>query len=127
MAGDFSELYELSRDLGEAGNAAPFIRKAVQVTATNVKKDSQATAGRRRLIGQAAAAIDYDLIESEDSVGAEIGYRKGGVGDLGNIVEYGTRHFSPSHDLGNALLGNEEDFERGLDLAIADALKRSNL
>lgn len=127
MAGEFDELYALSRDLGDAADASAFIRKAVQVTSVNVKDEARQSASKRREIGHAAAAIDFDLHESSDGVESEIGYRKGGVGDLGNIIEFGNPRFSPSHDLGNALLNNESDFEHGLDRAIDDALKRSNL
>lgn len=128
MADDFSELMSLARDLDDAGPAvSPFARKAIQVTANNVKKAAQASAGKRRQIGHAAAAIHYETKESSSGVDAEIGYDKGGVGDLGNIVEFGSSRFSPSHDLGNALLNNEEDFVRGMDIAVGDALRRGGL
>lgn len=128
MADDFSELMQLAVDLDEVGPAvSPFARKAIQVTSMNIKKQAQASAGKRRQIGHAASAIHYETKESSSGVDAEIGYDKGGAGDLGNIVEFGSSQFTPSHDLGNALLNNEEDFVRGMARAAHDALKRGGL
>lgn len=128
MADDFSELMALATDLENAPAAAsPFIRKAVQVTAHKVKKDAQNTVSTRKQIGHAAAAIHYETQESGSGVDAEIGYDKGGVGNLGNIVEFGSPRFSPSHDLGNALLNNEADFEDGIAKAVSDGMREVGL
>ena len=131
MADDFSELMQLSRDLGDAADASGFVRKAVQVTSNNVKREAQASVRGRKGLGHAAHAIHYETKEHSGGIDAEIGYDKGGAGSLGNLIEFGApgagNHLAPSHDLGNALLNNEADFEHGLDLALADALKRSNL
>ena len=154
MADDFSELYQLSKDLGDAADASKFVRGAVEVTSNKIKKDARASVKGRKHFGQAFAAIDYDLDESPNGVESEIGYDKGHpVGPLGNLLEFGAPNapkmmnvrgargawktvpvpgggkepLPPSHDLGNALLNNESDFEYGLSRAIDDALKRSGL
>lgn len=129
MADDFSDLMSLAADLGEAAAAAsPFIRKAVQVTSHNVKKDAQATASGRKDIGHASSAIDYEITESDSGVESEIGYNKDKpAGPLGALIEFGGlragNHLAPSHDLGNALLNNEDDFEAGLARAVDDGLR----
>ena len=128
MPGEFDEIYQLARDLGDAADASDLIRKAVQVTSNNIKKQSQESVRMRRQIGHAAQAITYDTVESSSGVDAEIGYDKDRpAGALGNIVEFGNPRFSPSYDLGNALLNNEDDFEYGLGRAVDDASKRRNL
>lgn len=127
MADDFSELMQLAADL-ESGGAAisANVRKAVQVTSNKVKKGAQESVRGRKGLGHAAAAITYDTTESSSGVEAEIGYDKGrGAGKLGNLIEYGApnsgNQLSPSHDLGNALLNNEDDFVSGLGKAVDDA------
>lgn len=132
MADDFSELMALAADLGDAAAASPFVRKAVQVTANKVKQDARDSASGRKDIGHASRAIDYELSESNSGVEAEIGYNKDQpAGRLGALVEFGGlhagNHLAPSHDLGNALLNNENDFEAGLARAVDDALREAGL
>lgn len=129
MADDFSELMQLAADLDDVGPAvSPFARKAIQVTSMNVKKEAQASARGRRLIGHAASAIHYETKESSGGVESEIGYDNDhGAGELGALIEFGAPRLAPSHDLGNALLNNEEDFVRGMARAADDALERGNL
>lgn len=150
MADDFDELMELSADLNAAGSAvAPFARKAVERTARHVKDDARKTVRGRRGLGHAANAIDYELKGRADGLDAEIGYDKAKpAGPLGNLIEFGApnakahmlkngrnvpvpgapaRPLAPSHDLGNALLNNEDDFERGVEAAVDDALKEFGL
>lgn len=133
MSNDFGELYQLAADL-EAGSdtLSGYVRKAIQVTSNNVKKDAQSSVRGRSGLGHAAQAITYDTSESSSGVDAEIGYDKGrGAGKLGNLIEFGApgagNQLSPSHDLGNALLANEEDFVDGLGKAVADSLRDVNL
>ena len=136
MAGEFDELMSLAVDLESAPKSLPkYLRKALDVTSIKVKKDAQATVKGRKGLGHAAGAIDYELKGSSGSVSemsSEVGYNKGKpAGALGNLIEYGApnsgNHLSPSHDLGNALLNNEDDFVHGLELAVDDALNASNL
>ena len=133
MDADFSELMQLSRDLEQGGEAiSGNVRKAIQVTSQKIKEDARASVRGRKGLGHAAHAITYDTKESASGVESEIGYDKGrGAGKLGNLIEFGApnsgNHLSPSHDLGNALLNNEDDFVHGLEKAVDDALKASDL
>lgn len=133
MADDFSELMQLAADL-EAGSdtLSGYVRKAVQVTSNRVKQDAKSSVQGRKNLGHAAHAITYDTSESSSGVEAEIGYDKGrNAGALGNLIEFGGpnagNQLSPSHDLGNALLSNEDDFVDGLGKAVADSLRDVNL
>lgn len=133
---DFSELMSLAADLDAAPASLPkYLRKALDVTSIKIKKDAQNSVKGRKGLGHAAAAIDYELDGSSGAVSemsSEIGYSKDkGAGALGNLIEYGApnsgNQLAPSHDLGNALLANEGDFVHGLERAVDDAMKASNL
>lgn len=147
---DFSELYQLAADLEHGGEAVSAnVRKAIQVTSHKVKEDAKATVGTRQGFEHAADAITYETRELDDGASSEIGYDKNRAGGaLGNLVEFGAprarphvltngksvpvpnapvRPLAPSHDLGNALLNNEADFERGIEKAADDALKEADL
>lgn len=150
MAGEFDELMQLAADL-EAGSdsLSGHVRTAVQVTSGKVKKGAQESVRGRRGFGHAASAITYETSESSSGVEAEIGYDKGRpAGKLGNLLEFGapnakahmlrggrnvpvpgaqSRPLAPSHDLGNALLNNEDDFVDGLAKARDDSLREVNL
>lgn len=135
MSGEFDEIMQLATDLGQAGNgiAVP-LGKALGVTAGRIKTDAQKTVRQRKGLGHAASAISYDLEGVEgrvSSMSAEIGYEKNGAGNLGNLIEFGApasdNSLAPSHDLGNALLNNEDDFIRGTRKAVDDALRAEDL
>jgi len=129
---DFSQVQSLSADLSKAAmEVAPFATKAVEVTARNVKDAARKSVGSDRYFKAAAAKIAYDMQPSADGIGAEIGYDKGGAGNLGNLREFGApgspNHLAPHDDLANALHENEDDFQHGLEVAIADSLKAVGL
>lgn len=133
---DFSELNSLAADLGKvADNAGPFIRSAVQFTATNVKKDAaKAVGASAKGWKPAAAAIDYDIKaeagEGGSNLTAEVGYEKSkGAGPLGSLREFGApgKQLAPHNDLANALEANQGDFQKGLETALKDAEKKAGL
>lgn len=155
---DFSEVIALAMDLGEvADNAGSHIRKAVEATAFDVKKDAVKKVGRRKLLGQAAAAIDYELKHSQGFgatvLDAEIGYDKDKPGGpLGNLVEFGAprakkhvlvkrggrtvavkvpgdipKPLPPGSELQGALQENEDNFVDRLDAAVDDAMGEAGL
>ena len=134
---DFSELDRLAADLGKASSGAgPFIRKAVEVTARNVKDDARKLVRSRRHFRQAANAIDYELTGSQmfgsTVLDAEIGYNKGTAsGRLGNLIEFGAprsnNSLPPGGELHKALALNRQDFVDGLSEALDDGLKASGL
>lgn len=139
---DFSELGKLASDLGQASdNIGPFLRSALTKTAGHVKKDAAESVGGSAAWGAAAAAIDYDVETAASDGGSQIsidiGYNKGkAAGALGNLREFGAPNatyggksvpLGPHNDLLNALEANAADFERGIDKAVDDALKKAGL
>lgn len=136
MAGiefDFSELEQLAADLGKAGsNAGPFVRKAVEVTARNVRDDWRDAAKGMAHAPAFPYSITYDLIGFQGFgatvLDAEIGPDKTRTqGALGNLIEFGSRN-NPPKGLGHgALQRNEEDFVTGLEKAIDDAMREAGL
>lgn len=136
---DFSELTALAADLGKvSGNISKPLRNAIKRTSGLVKKDAQDSVGGSAHWGQLARTINYDTTESKSGIESEIGYDKsrGGSGKLGNLREFGAPGamyggkavpLAPRSDLANALHKNEDDFTKGVNAAIDDALKASNL
>lgn len=123
MADDFSELTRLAADLtGAPEAAARFVKKAVQYTATELKKDWQQGAERSGLTGY-AAAIDYDMKYPGGAIQAEIGPNlTRNQGSFGFVEDApGGVRSMPQHAGRDALRANEADFVRGLEIAIFDA------
>lgn len=135
---DFSQVDQLAADLGEVPrNIGPLINSAVQVTSVKVKKRAARTAGRRKGLGVAAQAIDYE-VKTFQGFGAsviqsEIGYDKDKTaGALGNLIEFGAPDslngpLTPTSDLSRALHEEEHDFVIGLDKATEDAERKAGL
>lgn len=131
---DYSEISRLAADLGEVPRrSSRNLRQAIEVTARHVRD-----AARQNATGMAHApafpySITYDITGSGDSgtgstLDAEIGPDKDRPqGALGNLIEYGSIHNPPQGIMHGALQANEADFERGIDMAVADALKAAGL
>lgn len=129
---DSSDIFKLSADLGEAAdNVGPFLGKALGITSLKIKRTWAEKVGSG-LNPALPYAIDYTVKGSAGKGGSfvesEIGFNKGRrAGALGNISEYGTL-FHPARGFGAASLAeNEEDFEKGIDLAVENALRAVNL
>lgn len=124
MADDFAELRELAADLMAApAEARPFVRKALQVTAQNIKDDWRKGANRSGL-SQYAADITYETEEKASSVEAEIGPTIGDSGSFGLVEDAGGGVKSaPQHAGRDAMEANEDDFAQGLEIAIYDGLR----
>lgn len=127
MKFDFSEVQQLSADLGKVpSSAAPFVRKAVERTARSVKDDARSFATYHFGSGSAGGyppAMEYTLHPEAHGLRAEIGPRPGGQGDLAPLFDGAGNPFSgrkPS--LEPALADNEADFIRGIEQAAMDAL-----
>lgn len=124
---DFSELNKLSADLGDVPNKiVPLVRKAVEVTARNVKDDWRA--GAAKASGSHARlfpiSIDYDLgLETDGEISAEIGPNLGRVqGSLGILEDApGGVRSKPQHAGRKAAKKNEQDFINGLAKATEEA------
>lgn len=144
---DNGELDKLAADLGKAGPAVgPFLAQAIEVTARNVRDSA-----RQNATGMAHApafphSITYDVGAGYGGSGAaavvgggfsgassttfraEIGPDKGRAqGALGNLIEFGSVNNPPQGILHGALQENEADFERGIEKAVDDALRKAGL
>lgn len=126
------DLNALARDLGEIPKAtAPFVRKAVEVSARNIKDlIRNEYSGARQLPG-AARSISYDLHGSTGSrlggIGAEIGPELGGQGSIVGLVDEGAPRTPGRKRIPKALNDEAPGFEKGIELAIEDGLKAAGL
>lgn len=124
MTDDFSDLYELVRDLTDVpAEAHKRIKQAVEVTARHIKDDWQQGAAASGLENY-SRSVDYEMELPGDSIDAEIGPNLGKrQGRFGFVESGGARvKSSPQHAGRNALEANETDFDRGLEIAAANAL-----
>ncbi len=122
------DVRKLAADLTAAGSAVrPFARKAVQVTAHRIKDEWRAAANRTGLGGY-AADVTYETRENAAGVVAEVGPTPGDSGSFGFVEDApGGVYSAPQHAGRDALENNEDDFERGIDRAVADALRAVGL
>lgn len=126
MATDFSELDGLVANLRAAPvEARPFIRKAVQVTAHKVRDDARKSADRSGL-HKYAADITYETEETATQIRGEVGATIGDSGSFGFVEDAnGGVRSAPQHALRDARNANEGDFVDGLEIAIADGLRKA--
>lgn len=125
---DFSELNKLTADLGQAPvKMIPLVRKAVEITARNIKDDWQSSAAKAS--GQHARlfpkSIDYDMgLDSDGAITAEIGPNLGRVqGSLGILEDSpGGVRSRPQNAGRKAAKKNEQDFMDGLAKAAEEAI-----
>ncbi|MET0888387.1 MAG: hypothetical protein ABWX92_18275 [Mycetocola sp.] len=114
---DFSELMSLAADLGEVPRETiPNVRKAVEVSARNVKDDWKKGAKRSGL-KRYAASIDYDMqLDTDGSIGADIGPNLGRTGGSFGFVEDapGGVLSAPQHAGRAAAKNVEADFIDGI-------------
>lgn len=120
------DLNALARDLGEIPKAtAPFVRKAVEVSARNIKDlIRNEYTGARQLPG-AAASISYDKLDG--GLGADIGPELGGQGSIVGLVDEGAPRTPGRKRIPKALNDEAPGFEKGIELAIEDGLKAAGL
>lgn len=129
MADDFSEIARLDADLRNVPSTGNrFIKKAIEVTARNVKDDwKQGAEVSGGYPESYPASISYELEFPGSSIDAVIGPVLGSTGgaSAGFLDEplSAAGVDGPIHHAGrNATEANEEDFFRGLEIAIFDAL-----
>lgn len=119
------DLRALVADLrGAAGGVRPWVRKALQVTAVNVKDEWRAAANRRGLAGY-AADVTFETKDLAGEVVAEIGpTANGDQGSFGFVEDApGGVASAPQHAGRDAMRNNEADFVEGLEKAVSDALR----
>jgi hypothetical protein len=131
---DFSELGELSTHLESAPDGTlPFINKALEVTARNLKDGWRSRARINRWYPKSYAdAISYDMHEFVGFGGAEA-YAEVGPklhttpgASAGFLEEGGGGVDGPAHHAGrDALEAVEDDYVKGLEIALADGLAKA--
>lgn len=125
---DFSDLDRLAADLGDAADALPNVKKAVQVTAFKVKTAWRTKLGGSSTLPGLPAALSYDVEADSGSVDAEIGFDKSKFqGPLGVFSEYGSVHNAPRGFGLASLEENQADFVTGIEKAIDDTLRETGL
>lgn len=126
-----SDLDKLQRDLGTVPRYSQrFVHKALGVTANLAKsawRNIAVPASGERAKGY-PFAIDYEVSGDFPSYEAEIGPQLGGQGSLGILEDapLGVRS-APQSARKKILPEVEADFEKGLDRAVDDALRRAGL
>lgn len=122
------ELQGLAADMTSAPwRARPFVRKALEVTARNIKdawSDNASVDKPQGFVKAYPVAIDYDMQDGITSITAEIGPSPKRPGGTAGFLEDGTVTRGPQHAGRDALEANEQDFLDGLAKAAADAILR---
>ncbi|WP_146243445.1 hypothetical protein [Curtobacterium sp. MCLR17_034] len=129
MADDLSSL---ARDLGEIPKAtAPFVRKAVEISARNIKDLIRDEYSGARALPGASRSISYDLHGSTGSrlggISAEIGPELGGQGSVVGLVDEGAPRTPGRKRIPKALQNEAPGFTQGIERAIDDGLKAAGL
>ena len=130
MADDFSELMDLSADLTAApAEVLPFVKKALRGTAMGIKKAWSADAKVARGEGFSvayASSSDFDETDTANGPQVEIGPNLGRNGGSAGFFEEGASVGAPAKHSGRkALEANEEDFLRGISVALYDGTTRA--
>lgn len=127
---DFSDVLKLTADFGAADNRLiPFVRKAVERTARNVKDDWADNIRKANHHGSTrrySYSVDYDLmLDADGSIGAEIGPNRDKKGGRHGFLEEANGDVTapPQHSGRKAAAKNVADFEAGLLQAGEDALR----
>lgn len=130
---DFSELNYLSADIGEAAvGVNDKLQTALGVSAGRIKEAWRGKLEGSETLPALPYAVSYDVDETNlfgvDVIRAEIGFDKDrSQGPLGNISEFGTPS-TPPRGFGHAALEeNQADFERGVGIALDQALREAGL
>lgn len=140
------DLNRLAADLQAAPREAwPFIGKAVEVTARNVKDDWAENLGGVNNAGSSfrhvGGSVDYSITVAganaavsalmggggtgiEAEIGPNLGRRQGA---FAGWFEEGQANIPALHPGQAALKANEADFERGLAMAVEDGLRKAGL
>lgn len=129
---DFSEAAALTAQLESLPEETRgFARKAIEVSARNVKENARQQARSDIIYGHASLywlSIGYDAYERRDELGSIIGPDKARPqGALGNLLEYGSVKNPPQPTLEPALRDTEDDFVKGIEQAIEDGIRAAGL
>lgn len=127
-----SDLESLHRDLGKPQvYVGPEVKKALEGTAFKMKESWQ-SAAKGPSGGHASAypsSIDYDVrtrfTHWEAEIGPNLGRKQGALGILEEAP--GGVAAAPQNVRAGVVKANEGDFEKGMDDAVDDALRRAGL
>lgn len=125
-ADDFTKL---ARDLGSVpDDAGEFLDKAVEVSARNIKDAWKAKLEGANHLPHGSRTITYDTQRTRQSRSAEIGAQRGrSQARFVKVVENGAPTLGARGYGSGALRDEEAGFDRGVEKAIDDALKKAGL
>lgn len=125
---DFGELYELAADLTKApAKAVKYVGKALEVTGRSITDDwrdgAQIGNDPWNFADDYSRSITYDKSFGPTVLQVEIGPELGKPGGTGGFMEEATGDVrsAPQHAARDAVRANEDDFVRGLEIALFDA------
>lgn len=124
---DFSELDQLAVDLGDVGPlAGRYVAAAQTVTARKIKDTWKGKLEGSSTLPALPYAVTYDIAGFQgfgvSVIKTDIGFDKDrNQGELGNVSEYGTPTVTGRGYGLASLEENKDDYERGIELAAADA------
>lgn len=126
------DLNALARDLGEIPKAtAPFVRKAVEISARNIKDLIRNEYSGARALPGASRSISYDIQGSTGArlggISAEIGPELGGQGSIVGLVDEGAPRTPGRKRIPKALQNEAPGFTQGIEKAIEDGLRAARL
>jgi len=130
---DLTELDQLSASFGAVpDHVGPNINTAITGTSMGIKKAWQAPLKGSRTLPMLPYAISFDIAVGHffgaSVIKSEIGFDKEKPqGALGNVSEYGTPTISGRGHGAAALHANEDDFQRGLEIAVELAERAAGL
>lgn len=120
------DLFSLAQDLGDIPKAtAPFVRKAIEVSARNIKDQIRDEYSGARQLPGASRSISYDKLDG--GLGADIGPSLGGQGSIVGLVDEGAPRTPGRKRIPKALADEAPGFEQGIERAIEDGLKAAGL
>jgi len=124
-----AELDKLGADIGRvAASGTKFFEQAIKGTALGVKKAWQERLKGSDWVPSGPYAITFDVEVTRAGIEAEIGPELGRrQASIVGILETGTPTTGARGFGLRALQANVEDFERGIDRALDDALRASGL
>jgi hypothetical protein len=116
------DLNALARDLGEVPRETVLlVRKAVEVSARNIKDLIRDEYSGARALPGASRSISYDKLDG--GLSAEIGPELGGQGSIVGLVDEGAPRTPGRKRIPKALQDEAPGFDRGLEQAIDGGLK----
>ncbi len=131
VAIDFSEIQRLAADLGNAPrDAGKRIRQATEISARKIKDTWAEKLTGENGLPHAPRSITYDLVaqpgDAQSTISAEIGPERGRLqAPIVVVMEFGAPgNNTPPRGYGaGALYETSEDFQKGLEIAVAEPLK----